>query len=78
MKVSEIRDLSPEELEDAIGNKEEELANLKFQHSLHQLDNTSKVRSARRELARMKTILTEHVQGRHELQAKKLIDEDLL
>ncbi len=59
MKVREIRELSKEELEASVAEKAEELANLKFQLALHQLDNTSKVRIARRELARMKTILQE-------------------
>ncbi len=63
MKTSEIRELSAQELEDKVAEKAEELANIKFQHALHQLDNTAKVRITRRELARMRTILKEHKTG---------------
>ncbi|MDP8238646.1 MAG: 50S ribosomal protein L29 [Candidatus Hatepunaea meridiana] len=63
MKPREIRELSIQELEDNLSDKAEELANLKFQHALHQLDNTGKVRIAKRELARLKTIYNEHKSG---------------
>jgi len=63
VKVREIRELSLSELEDKVTDKTEELANLKFQLALHQLDNTTKVRIARRELARLRTILHEHNKG---------------
>ncbi len=60
MKPQKIRDLSPSELADQIATKSEELANLKFQLSLHQLDNATQIRTVRRELARLKTIYREH------------------
>lgn len=60
MKPSEIRDLSASEVTGKEQEKAEELANLKFQLALHQLDNKSKVKTARRELARLKTIRREH------------------
>ena len=63
MKVREIRELTPGELETRVAEKAEELANMKFQLALHQLDNTAKVHITRRELARMKTILQEHRRG---------------
>ena len=63
MKPNEIRELSAEELEGKIEEKSEELANLKFQLALHQLDNTAIVQIARRELARLKTIFKEHQTG---------------
>jgi large subunit ribosomal protein L29 len=56
MKVKEIRELSLQELAVKIHDTHEELANLEFQHSLHQLDNSAKVRQVRRDLARMITI----------------------
>lgn len=67
MKVSEIRELMPQEVERNINEKAEELANLKFQLALHQLDNSAKVRSVRRELAKLKTILHEHNSGMRSL-----------
>ncbi len=72
MKMHEIRELSYQELQDKVAEKAEELANLKFQLALHQLDNTAKVRIARREYSRMKTILREH-----ELGIRKLADQEI-
>jgi len=63
MKVLEIRNLSHKELVTKIAEKEDELANMRFQISLHQFDNVIKVRLTRRDLARMKTILNEHMTG---------------
>ncbi len=56
MKKSEIRELLAEELREKVTEKEEEVANLKFQLALHQIDNTAKVKIAKRELATLKTI----------------------
>ncbi|NQU05796.1 MAG: 50S ribosomal protein L29 [Calditrichaeota bacterium] len=63
MKIQEIRELSFQELKDKVAEKAEELANLKFQHALHQLDNTANVRIIRREYSRMLTIAKEHESG---------------
>ena len=63
MKSFKIREMDPTELRGKIEEKAEEVANLNFQIALHQLDNTSKVRIARRELARMRTIMREHEKG---------------
>ena len=78
MKVFEIRDLSPKELAEKVIEKEEELANIKFQHSLHQVDNTANVTRARRELARFVTILHEHEKGIRKLEQSSARDEELL
>jgi len=78
VKVFEIRDLSPKELAVKVIEKEEELANIKFQHSLHQVDNTAKVRRTRRELARFVTILHEHENGIRKLEQSSVRDEELL
>lgn len=59
MKIKEIRELSAGELAVKIKDTAEELANIKFQHSLHQLENKIKIRKVRRDLARMLTIKKE-------------------
>jgi large subunit ribosomal protein L29 len=59
MKPTELRDLSVEDLrarETALG---ESLFRLRIQKATQQLEQTSKVRAARRDLARVKTILRE-------------------
>jgi len=62
-KIKELRELRPADLKQRIADKTEELANLKLQLALKQLDNTAKVRLARRELARMTTLLKEDEKG---------------
>ncbi len=59
MKSAEIRDLAPAEIEVRIAEKKEELFKLRFQHTMGQLDNPLSLRKARREIARLNTILAE-------------------
>ncbi len=63
MKQNEIRDLNLEQLKQQIINKEEELFNLKIQLSTKQLENPMKIREARRQVARLKSILHEKEKG---------------
>lgn len=77
MKIHDIRELSAKDLAGKIKDKAEELANLKFQHSLHQLDDTLKIRRTRKEFALMLTVLREHELGIHELN-KAAAREELL
>ncbi len=59
MKVSEIRELTIEELRQREQDIAEELFNLKFQRATAQLENKMRVRQVRRDLARVKTIIQE-------------------
>ncbi len=63
MKASEIRELKVDEVRQQLDEREEELANLRLQLSTHQLDNPLTVPAAKREIARMKTILREYELG---------------
>jgi large subunit ribosomal protein L29 len=56
MKVSDIRTMSPDQMDDAIANLKKERFNLRFQRATGQLENTSRLREARRDIARIKTI----------------------
>jgi len=56
MKVDDIRAMSPDQMEDAILNLKKERFNLRFQRATGQLENTSRLKDARREIARIKTI----------------------
>jgi large subunit ribosomal protein L29 len=58
-KVSEMRELSVEELEQRLTETNEELFNLRFQHATGQLENYRRLRELRRDIARLKTILRE-------------------
>ncbi len=59
MKTEEIRTLSPQELDDRIVELQEELFRLRIQNETGQLENPLRIRAARRELARCKTIRNE-------------------
>lgn len=63
MNTEDLRGLTNEELLLAEKNKTEELFKLRFQHHTGQLQDTASVRSTRRELARIKTIITERHKG---------------
>ena len=56
MKIEDIRALSPDQQDDAILNLKKERFNLRFQRATGQLENTSRMREARRDIARIKTI----------------------
>jgi large subunit ribosomal protein L29 len=59
MKMSEIKNLSVDELKRRLSDEEENLANLRFQLSTSQLESPIKVRTVRRDIARIKTLLQE-------------------
>ena len=56
--LREIRESSDDELRARVARVEEELFGHKMKRYTNQLDNTMKIRQARREIARVKTILT--------------------
>jgi len=56
MKIEDIRALSPDQQDDAILNLKKERFNLRFQRATGQLENTSRLREARRKIARIKTV----------------------
>ena len=57
MKASEIKDLSMEEMLRKLDDLKEELFNLRFQHETGQLENPQKMKQAKRDIARVKTII---------------------
>ena len=59
MKASEIRELSPDEMRQKANDLYEELFNLRFQHGVGQLENSQRIKSAKRDLARVMTIIRE-------------------
>jgi large subunit ribosomal protein L29 len=59
MKTDEIAQLPEEEIKQRLEDSSDELQNLKFQHATHQLDNPLQIRTVRRDIARLKTILHE-------------------
>ena len=56
MKTADIRAMSPDQMDDAVLNLKKERFNLRFQRATGQLENTSRVREVRRDIARLKTV----------------------
>lgn len=59
MKPSEIREKSKVELNEELVALKEELFRLRFQHATNQLENPLKLRTVKRDMARVRTILRE-------------------
>ena len=61
MKVSEVRDLHVDELREREKEMNDQLFRLRIQKSMGQLEAAHKLKSLRRDLARVKTVLREKV-----------------
>ena len=59
MKASKLHEMTTEELARELEELEQEQFNLRFQRSSAQLDNTSRIKEVRRDIARVITILRE-------------------
>jgi large subunit ribosomal protein L29 len=57
MKTAEIRELSVKEIEERIDAEKNELVRMKLNHAVSPLDNPLKIKHARKNIARMMTIL---------------------
>ena len=60
MKIKEIREMAPAELERELLKQKNELFNLRFQHVTGQLENPVKIREVRKDIARIKTVIREN------------------
>jgi large subunit ribosomal protein L29 len=58
-KAAELRELPDEELLDRMESAKEELFNLRFQLATGQLDNPTRLRAVRHDVARIATVLRE-------------------
>lgn len=59
MKASEIRELTTEEVEARIKDETEKLLRLRLNHAVSAIENPSDIQRTRKNIARLKTILTE-------------------
>jgi len=57
--IEDLKKKSPAELQEALVEAKKELFNLRFQNATNQLDNTSRIKEVRRNIARIQTIITE-------------------
>jgi large subunit ribosomal protein L29 len=59
MKIHEVREMKDDELIKRIDEEEKNLVDLRFSHQLKQLTNTAKLKIAKKDIAKMKTVLKE-------------------
>ena len=57
MKASELRNMTPEQLNAKLGELKEELFNLRFQLEVKQLENPHKIKEVKHDIARVMTVL---------------------
>ena len=57
--VEDLRGKSAAELQDELVAAKKELFNLRFQNATNQLDNTSRIKEVRKNIARIQTVITE-------------------
>ncbi len=57
--VEDLRTKSATELEDELVAAKKELFNLRFQNATNQLDNTSRIKEVRKNIARIQTLIVE-------------------
>ena len=57
--TTELREMDPDELEGRLAEARQELFNLRFQSATGALDNSARLRSAKREIARILTVRLE-------------------
>ncbi|MHC1737882.1 MAG: 50S ribosomal protein L29 [Ignavibacteriaceae bacterium] len=74
MKIREIREMSSDEMLKRIVEEENNLVDLRFSHELKQLTNTAKLRTAKKDIAKMRTILKER-EIKQELERKKSLSK---
>jgi large subunit ribosomal protein L29 len=59
LKAKELRDLTDDELEHQLAERRRELFNLRFQSATGALENSARLRTAKREIARILTVRVE-------------------
>ena len=59
MKAADVRELSVEDIQNKMSEAQEELFRLRFRGATQQIENPALIKSLRRDIARMRTILRE-------------------
>ncbi len=66
MKASQFRELTDEELVQKLSDLKDDLFKLRIRHSVAKLENPMKIREARKDIARLQTVIEEHRMGQAE------------
>ena len=68
---SDLKALSPDQLQDELLNLKKEQFNLRFQRATGQLEATGRIRAVRRDIARIKTVVAERRRAEAAATSKK-------
>jgi large subunit ribosomal protein L29 len=63
MKPADVRGMTVDQLDDEVLKLKKEQFNLRFQRATGQLENTSRIREVRRDIARMQTVARQKRSG---------------
>ena len=63
MKAADVRSMTLDQLDDEVLKLKKEQFNLRFQRANGQVENTGRIRTLRRDIARIQTVLTEQRRG---------------
>jgi large subunit ribosomal protein L29 len=61
--LDDLKQMTVEQLNEELVSAKKELFNLRFQNATNQLDNTSRIRDVRKNIARIKTVMTQKEYG---------------
>ncbi|MDD7268013.1 MAG: 50S ribosomal protein L29 [Lachnospiraceae bacterium] len=61
--VNELKGKTVAQLQEELVSAKKELFNLRFQNATNQLDNTSRIKEVRKNIARIQTVLTENAKA---------------
>jgi large subunit ribosomal protein L29 len=59
MNATELKEKTPDQLNEMLADLKKEAFNLRFQATTNQLENTSRMRSVKKDVARVKTIINQ-------------------
>jgi large subunit ribosomal protein L29 len=76
MTPSEVREMTTEELVEALAEAKEEKFNLRFQVATNQLDNTARIKAVKKDIARILTVIRERASSEETEQASGTVDKE--
>ena len=59
MNATELKEKTPDQLNEMLADLKKEAFNLRFQAATNQLENTSRMRSVKKDVARVKTVINQ-------------------
>ena len=59
MNATELKEKTPDQLNEMLADLKKDAFNLRFQAATNQLENTSRMRSVKKDVARVKTIINQ-------------------